>query len=109
MAGDASAMPAHQALTLATLNGARALGMESLIGSLEVGKYADLTAVDLSEINTQPVHNPLSHLVYASQASQVSHVWCGGRLLYGDSQLKTIDLVRVRKQAEDWQQAIAQV
>jgi len=71
--GDATALPASEALAMATINGARALGMAELIGSLEVGKQADLIAVDLSGPETQPLYNPLSQLVYASNGSQVTH------------------------------------
>lgn len=107
VSGDASALPAHRALEMATLNGARALGMESEVGSLEPGKYADLTAIDLDRLNTQPIHNPLSQLVYAAQESQVSHVWCGGQLLYQEGDLKTLDQDRLKQQAEQWRRAVA--
>ncbi len=107
VAGDASALPAQQALAMATINGARAMGMDSLIGSLEVDKYADITAVDLDALNTWPIHNPLSHLVYAARPSQVTHVWCGGRLLYQHGELQTLDLAAIRQQAAHWLKTIA--
>ena len=71
-------MNAQQALEIATLNGAKALGLDNEIGSLEIGKYADVCAVSLAPLSTTPVNNPLSHLVYASNGSYVSHVWVGG-------------------------------
>lgn len=107
VAEDAAALPARQALEMATINGARALGMEHLIGSLEAGKYADITAVNLDRLNTRPINNPLSHLVYASQASQVSHVWCGGSALLEDGELLTVDTALISSVTDAWQQRIA--
>jgi 5-methylthioadenosine/S-adenosylhomocysteine deaminase len=106
VAGDASALPAHETLAMATINGARALGLESSIGSLEVGKLADITAVDLDRLNTWPVNNPLSHLVYSAHAAQVSHVWCGGQALLSEGELQTMDLAFLRQQAGKWQLAM---
>lgn len=106
VAGDASALPAQQALEMATINGARALGMDSLIGSLETGKYADITAINLDSLNSMPLYNPLSQLVYATQASQVSHVWCAGELLLEEGQLKTLDRQLIETTTHAWQQQI---
>lgn len=80
--GDASSIPAFKALEMATINGAKALGLDNKIGSIEVGKLADLTAVKMSDINTQPCFDPISHLVYACGREQVSHVWVSGELKY---------------------------
>lgn len=80
--GDATAVPAEQALEMATINGARALGLESQIGSIEIGKFADLTAVKLSDIETMPCYDPISHLVYAAGREHVTHVWVQGELKY---------------------------
>jgi len=107
VANDATALPAHQALGMATINGARALGLEQDIGSIETGKLADLTAVDLDRINTMPIYNPVSQLVYSTQASQVSHVWCGGKILLEDGELKTLDRTQLRASVQQWQQSIA--
>jgi 5-methylthioadenosine/S-adenosylhomocysteine deaminase len=65
---------------MATWNGAVAIGMEDKIGSLEVGKFADIVSIDLSDPQCQPVFDPISTLVYAS-TSRVSNVWIGGRHL----------------------------
>jgi 5-methylthioadenosine/S-adenosylhomocysteine deaminase len=78
-AGDAAVMPAATALECATIGGARALGLESKIGSIEVGKQADLTAFDLSAPGEIPCFEPVSHLVYASGREAVSDVWVAGR------------------------------
>ncbi|MBT0961934.1 TRZ/ATZ family hydrolase [Denitromonas iodatirespirans] len=76
---DAAAVPAATALRMATLDGARALGMENEIGSLESGKWADLCAVDLSPFETQPCFDPVSHLVYCAGREHVSDVWIAGQ------------------------------
>jgi 5-methylthioadenosine/S-adenosylhomocysteine deaminase len=104
---DASALPASQVLAMATINGARALGMEDSIGSLEVGKQADLIAVDLSGPETQPLYNPLSQLVYASNGSQVSHSWIAGNLVMNQRQLTHIHLPALATRTGTWQQRIS--
>ncbi len=109
VADDASALPAVAALEMATANGAKALGLEQDLGSLEPGKYADIAAVDLSALNTLPVNNPLSHLVYACHASQVTDVWCGGKALFRDRELQTVDLAAVTQKARHWQQKFIEV
>ena len=103
VAGDASAVPALHALQMATINGARALGMEDSIGSLEPGKMADIVAVKLDTFNAMPLYNIVSHLVYSTQSSQVSHVWVGGRLLLEGGQLTTIDTQKLRSNVLVWQ------
>lgn len=75
---DASALPAHSALRMATLEGARALGIGDRIGSIEAGKHADLCAVDLGALDCQPCYDPVSHLVYVAGREHVSHVWVNG-------------------------------
>ncbi len=79
---DATTLPAYKALEMATINGARALGLDDKIGSIEVGKSADLTAVAFSDINMHPCFDPISHLVYVAGREQVSHVWVEGVLRY---------------------------
>jgi 5-methylthioadenosine/S-adenosylhomocysteine deaminase len=78
VSGDAAAAPAAAILEAATLGAARALGLAQRIGSIEAGKDADLVAFDLSEIETQPCFDPLSHLIYACGREQVSEVWVAG-------------------------------
>ena len=75
---DATAVPAHAALRMATLDGARALGMDDRIGSIEIGKCADLCALELSAPQCRPCFDPVSHLVYVCGRENVSHVWIGG-------------------------------
>lgn len=104
---DASALPAADILAMATINGARALGMEDRIGSLEVGKQADLIAVDLRGPETQPLYHPLSQLVYACNGSQVSHSWIAGELLMANRELTHIDLRALSSRINGWQRRIS--
>ena len=80
--GDATVITAHQTLAMATINGAKALGLADKIGSIEEGKLADLTAVKLSDINMQPCFDVASHLVYVAGREQISHTWVNGDLKY---------------------------
>lgn len=107
VAGDASAVPATAALRMATLNGARALGMEELLGSLVPGKAADVVAVDLGGIATQPIYNPISHLVYATGRHQVTDVWVAGRHLLRGGALLTVDEIDLAQRASQWQDRLA--
>ncbi len=88
LSGDAGALPAHKALAMATLDGARALRLDHAIGSVEPGKFADLTAVEFSVPEMLPCYDPISHLVYAAGRENVSHVWVAGRLLVENRTLK---------------------
>ena len=80
--GDATVISAHEALRMATINGAKALGLDDKIGSIEIGKLADLAAVKMSDIGMQPCFDVVSHLVYVAGREQVSHVWVNGDLKY---------------------------
>jgi 5-methylthioadenosine/S-adenosylhomocysteine deaminase len=79
---DATAISAHRTLEMATINGAKALGLEHKIGSVEVGKLADLIAVSMDVLMMQPCFDPVSHLVYVASREHVSHVWVSGDLKY---------------------------
>ncbi len=105
--GQATALDAHRALRMATLNGARALGLERLIGSLEAGKAADLVAFDLSGLAQQTVYDPVSKLSYASGRDCVRHVWVGGRQLLDDGRLLRHDEQRLIARAREWGAKIA--
>jgi 5-methylthioadenosine/S-adenosylhomocysteine deaminase len=107
VAGSASALPAYQALRMATWNGARAFGMEAETGSLEVGKSADIVAVDLGGPDTQPVYHPVSQLVYAARRDQVRHVWVAGRHLIRDGQPTTLEPAAILEEARAWAARIA--
>ena len=99
---DASSIPAIEALTMATLGGARALGLDEVTGSLKVGKAADIQAINLNSLSSQPVFDPISHIVYCAKSTQVSHVWVNGKCLLKDSQLTTLDEEKLIKQAQQW-------
>lgn len=100
--GDASKLPAFQTLQMATINGARALGMDEQLGTLESGKLADIIAINLDQPNTQPVYNVISTLVYSAHSGQVSHVWVHGQLLVEDGQLTRIDKKQLLDTTREW-------
>ena len=99
---DASAIPAIEALTMATLGGAKALGLDEVTGSLTVGKAADIQAINFNTLSSQPVFDPISHLVYCAKSTQVSHVWVNGYCLLKDNQLTTLNEEALIQQAQDW-------
>lgn len=105
-AEDASALSARQVLKMATINAAKSMGLDHLIGSLEIEKFADIVAVDLEQINSQPVYDPVSSLVYSCNSSQVSHVWVGGKLNVEAGKLKNIDTGQLMESARSWAQKI---
>jgi 5-methylthioadenosine/S-adenosylhomocysteine deaminase len=107
VAGSASALDAHRALRMATLNGARALGIDQDTGSLEVGKAADLVAFDLSGLAQQPVYDPVSQLIYATGRDSVRHLWVDGRQLLDDGRLTRLDEERLGVTARAWGDRIA--
>jgi len=109
VAGDAAAVPAQLALRMATLNGAKALGLDKDIGSLLPGKWADMTAIDLSALETQPVYDVHSTLVYAADRHQVSDVWVAGKRLLQDHRLTQMDVAALSERAGVWGARIAAV
>jgi 5-methylthioadenosine/S-adenosylhomocysteine deaminase len=104
--GDATTLPAATALEMATINGALAMGLQDDIGSLEVGKLADLVAVDFNHPETQPVYHPVSQLVYAADAAQFTHSWVAGKPVMRDRQLTTLDLEDILSRAASWADTI---
>ncbi len=104
--GDASILPAHQALRMATLSGAKALGLDHRIGSLAIGKCADMMAVDLSGIDVVPCYDPVSDVVYAAGREHVSHVWVNGRLRVEDGTLIGLDARELQVKATQWRDRI---
>jgi len=105
---DPTAVPAHEALRMATLNGARALGLDQVTGSIEIGKSADLAAIDLSHLATQPVFDPVSQIVYSAGRNQVSDVFVAGRRLVDSYRLTTIDTAELHSTASRWSKRLAQ-
>ena len=88
---DAEALPAREVLRMATIRGARALGLDAEIGSLEVGKKADLIMLDAAQPHLAPRHDPVALLVYSAQAADVCTVMVDGRILMEDRVLETLD------------------
>ncbi|MGH8386662.1 MAG: TRZ/ATZ family hydrolase [Pseudomonas sp.] len=107
VAGSATALDAHRALRMATLNGARALGIEAETGSLEVGKAADIVAFDLSGLAQQPIYDPVSQLIYATGRDCVKHVWVAGKQLLDDRRLTRLDEQQLCATAKRWGQRIS--
>jgi 5-methylthioadenosine/S-adenosylhomocysteine deaminase len=102
VANDASAIPAALALRMATLNGAKALGIDGVTGSLVAGKAADIAVVNLGDLETQPVYHPVSQLVYATGRDKVTDVWVAGKHLLKDRVLTTLDEHAVVAKAREW-------
>lgn len=106
VAGSATALDAHRALRMATLNGARAMGIQAQTGSLEIGKAADIAAFDLSGLAQQPVYDPVSQLIYATGRDCVTHVWVAGKQLLEDKRLTRMDEPALIETAKNWGQRI---
>lgn len=106
VAGDAAALPASRALRMATLDAARALGLDDRIGSLVPGKLADVIAVDLGAIENQPLYHPLSQLVYGRAGGHVTDLWVGGRALLRQGRLTSLNLQEIATRATRWQERI---
>ncbi|MFZ5533843.1 MAG: TRZ/ATZ family hydrolase [Pseudomonadota bacterium] len=102
VSGDAAAVPAFQALQMATLDGARALGLADEIGSLRPGKWADVVAVDLGGLDRQPLYHPLSQLVYTAHRDHVTDVWVAGRPLLRAGVLTHLDEAALIREARGW-------
>jgi len=101
-ADNAAATSAWDVMTMATVNGAKAMGMEESLGTLEAGKLADCVAIDLDYLNSQPVYDPVSTLVYSVQSQQVSHVWVDGKLNVENGKLLSLDPAELIAKASDW-------
>jgi 5-methylthioadenosine/S-adenosylhomocysteine deaminase len=106
VAGDAQAMPAHQALRAATLGGAQALGLGERIGSISPGKAADLAALALRGAELAPCYDPVSHLVYAAGREHVTHVWVAGDLQVSEGKLRNPAFSRLDTKLHLWQNAL---
>ncbi len=106
MSGRADALPARAALEMATLNGARALGLDGEIGSLVPGKRADMVAVEMTGSEISPIYDPLSHLVYATGREHVSHVWIDGKIRVSEGQFTSLDEQALVAKAAWWKDRI---
>jgi 5-methylthioadenosine/S-adenosylhomocysteine deaminase len=100
--GDATALPAHRVLRMATLDAAAALGLDQRLGSIETGKEADLCAVDLSGLLVAPCYDPASHLIYAASRECVSHVWVRGRAVVENGLVLQINNTKLFDAVQVW-------
>ena len=107
VSGNAGACNARQAIQMSTINGARALGLGDIIGSIEVGKQADLIALNLMQLNTQPLYDPVAQLVYAANSQQVSHVWIAGECQLRNYRLSNLDEDAIISKAQSWADKIS--
>jgi 5-methylthioadenosine/S-adenosylhomocysteine deaminase len=103
----ADAGKAETILRMATLNAARALGLDSHIGSIEKNKSADLVAIRVDELDALPLYHPMAHLIYSSNRQDVTDVWVAGRQLMRDRELTTMDIKELAVTARQWQHKIA--
>jgi 5-methylthioadenosine/S-adenosylhomocysteine deaminase len=104
---DPTVVPATTALEMATIRGARALGLEKEIGSLEIGKRADLISIRLDRANAVPVYDPISQMVYASKAEDVRDVMVNGRLVAGDGKSLTLDQGAILAKAAEYRMRVS--
>jgi 5-methylthioadenosine/S-adenosylhomocysteine deaminase len=104
--GDAAAIPAAEAIEMATIEAARALGLEARIGSIAPGKAADLAAVELNSLESLPCYDAVSHLVYAAGREHVTHVWIDGRMRLNGRKLVDIDERDLEDKARWWQKRL---
>ncbi|HEY7883938.1 MAG TPA: amidohydrolase family protein, partial [Cellvibrionaceae bacterium] len=107
LAQDPTVLNAHQCLAMATINGARALGIDERTGSLEPGKAADITAISLEDIGCNPLYDPTSSLIHNNRNMRVSHVWVDGKALLLSGHLQTMNEREIRGKAQQWQRLIA--
>ncbi len=103
---DAAAIDAHQAIRMATINGARALGINDRVGSLEKGKSADICAIDLGGLRHQPIYNPASQIVFTECSSSVTHVWINGRHVVKNRQLSGLSSHSLLEKVNTWRERI---
>ncbi len=104
--GDPTVLPARSMVEMATIGGARVLGLDAEIGTLAEGKQADLVCLAVDSPHAVPVFDPWSHLVFAARASDVRHVLVGGQLVVGNRTLNTLDQERIETQAWDFAQQL---
>ena len=107
--GDATSLNAFETLEMMTIAGAKFLGLDTHIGSLETGKLADITCIDLSSVVFQPIYNPVSQLVYTATGRDVKNVWIHGRQLINNGEPQMIDVAGIAKAANKWRNLIRQL
>jgi len=105
---DPTTVPAHQALEMATINAAKALGLDDKIGSIEIGKKADVVAIKLSDITISPCYDPISHLVYTCGREHVTHTWVAGELRYSNGLYANIEPMELKEIIQKWHPKLKQ-
>ena len=105
---NAQTMPAYAAAYAATRGGALAFSQQHL-GCVAQGFAADIIAIDLSDLNTQPVYDPIAQFVYASNSRQISHVWVNGKLVCHHGEVKVIDTQKLKAEVKTWRATIAEL
>jgi 5-methylthioadenosine/S-adenosylhomocysteine deaminase len=104
---DPQVLPAGQALEMATIGGARVLGMEKEIGSLEPGKRADMITVRLDRPNAVPLYDPISQMVYALKGDDVRDVMVNGRAVVRDARILTLNQAQILQKAGEYKEKIS--
>lgn len=108
VSNDPTAINAKEAIRMATIKGAKALGLENICGSLEKGKAADMIAIDFDHLEQLPVYDVCSHLVYTQVANRVSHSFVQGKCLMNHYELSGIDLENLKQRTRQWQNTISE-
>jgi 5-methylthioadenosine/S-adenosylhomocysteine deaminase len=103
VSNNSTCLDAHTTLKMATLNGAKALGLNDTIGSLKKGKQADIVAIDLNQLETAPLYDPVSQIVYSANRQQVSDVWIAGKQLLKDRELTNMEYSKLMEKAKEWE------
>ncbi len=106
VANDSTCLDAHTTLKMATLNGAKALGLNETIGSLKKGKQADIVAINLDQLETMPLYEPVSQIIYSANRQQVSDVWIAGKQLLKNRELTNMEYSKLMEKAKEWQHKI---
>ncbi len=106
VSNDSTTLDAHSTLKMATLNGAQALGLDASVGSLKKGKQADIVAINLDQLETAPLYEPVSQIVYSANRQQVTDVWIAGKQLLKNRELTTMDYGRLLEKARSWEEKI---
>lgn len=106
VADDAAALSAAQVVEMATINGAKALGIDDVTGSLEVGKSADIIAIKLDPLDQKPMYDPISQVVYTHNGHRISHSWVNGKILMSDRELCTLNEKEIISNTQTWQETI---
>ena len=101
---DELALPAEKVLRMATIEGAQTINWGTEIGSFEVGKKADLVMANIDEVNSFPLYNPVSHLVYSASGKDVSMTMIDGEIVFQDGNYLTIDIEKVKRAATEYQE-----